>query len=147
VVKVTILRRPSSLVGAAGKLPNLKAIFLGDMTYEECEISWINQSDVSPLYAAFPQLEELKIRGGNGLSLGRLVHRNPQRLTIETGGLGCDVLLQLAKADLPSLQHLELWLGDDGYGWDGSLDDIMPLLQEGRFPKLAVADLADYILP
>src|SRR5688572_8070586 len=33
------------------RLPNLKALFLGDITYEECEISWIQQSDVSPLFS------------------------------------------------------------------------------------------------
>src|SRR5262249_6926068 len=38
----------SKLVQTAHRLPNLRALFLGEMTYEECEISWINQSDVSP---------------------------------------------------------------------------------------------------
>jgi hypothetical protein len=37
------------LAKAAGRLPSLRALYFGEMTYEECEISWINQSDVSPL--------------------------------------------------------------------------------------------------
>src|SRR5579863_9632690 len=37
-----------ALVSAREKLPNLTALFLGDVTSEECEMSWINQSEVSP---------------------------------------------------------------------------------------------------
>ena len=36
-----------ALVAARDQLPNLTAIFLGDVIYEECEVSWIHQSDLS----------------------------------------------------------------------------------------------------
>src|SRR5262245_2213955 len=46
----------ASVAATAPRLPSLKAIFFGEMTYEECELSWINQSDVSPLLRAYPNL-------------------------------------------------------------------------------------------
>ena len=40
------------------RLPALRALFLGDMASEECEISWIQQATSRPLLEAFPALEE-----------------------------------------------------------------------------------------
>ena len=61
----------TALVTYRERLPNLKALFLGDIAYEENEISWINQSDLSPLWPSFPHVEHIKVRGGNNLTLGR----------------------------------------------------------------------------
>jgi len=52
-----------ALASARDRLPKLRALFLGEMTMEESEISWITQSDVSPLFEAFPSLETLCLRG------------------------------------------------------------------------------------
>src|SRR5712691_11522427 len=49
----------AKLVEVAPRLPGLEALFLGEMTYEECEISWINQTNVSPLLQAFSGLQAL----------------------------------------------------------------------------------------
>ena len=48
-----------AIVAARQRLPRLQAIFFGDIVMEEQEMSWINQSDVSPLFDAFPNLEHL----------------------------------------------------------------------------------------
>lgn len=125
-----------ALVNARTKLPALRGIFLGDIIGEENEISWINQCDVSPLLTAYPQLEHLAIRGGTGLMLGRIAHERLKSLVVQTGGLPSSVLRELAQARLPALEHLELWLGSDNYGWDGSVADVQPLLDRGRFPAL-----------
>ena len=53
-------------------------------------------------------------------------------LIVESGGLHGEVLRQLAAADLPALTHLELWLGDDAYGWDGAVGDVEPFLTAAR---------------
>jgi hypothetical protein len=53
------------------------------------------------------------------------------------------VLHQIATAKLPALEHLQVFLGSDDYGWDGSLDDVRPLFQEGLFPKLTYLGLCD----
>ncbi|MEZ4221797.1 MAG: STM4015 family protein [Polyangiaceae bacterium] len=124
-----------ALVRLAPKLSGLRALFLGDMTYEECEISWIQQCDLSSLLAAYPALEELRVRG-KGMSLGRLTHTHLRRLVIESGGLDRKVLRQVAAASLPALEHLEIWTGDRGYGGNGTMRDVTPLLDAGRFPKL-----------
>ena len=42
-----------ALVSARDKLPNARAIFLGDITMEG-EISWIEQTDVSPVLGNAP---------------------------------------------------------------------------------------------
>ena len=62
------------LVDAKDRLNRLKGLFIGDITYEECEISWIIQSDVSPVLTAYPELELFRVRGGQDLSLGQLDH-------------------------------------------------------------------------
>jgi hypothetical protein len=125
-----------ALVDARTKLPGLRGVFLGDIISEENEISWINQSDISPLLTAYPQLEHLAVRGGTGLVLGKLSHARLKSLVIQTGGLPRTVLVDLAQAHLPALEHLELWLGTDNYGWDGTVADLQPLLDRGRFPAL-----------
>jgi len=113
------------------------------MESEDCEISWIVQSDLTPVLNAFPKLEELKIRGSVGLRLRELKHANLCKLVIECGGLGKAVLMDIINSDLPELRHLELYLGEDNYGFDGSITDIMPLLEIGRFPKLEYLGLRD----
>jgi hypothetical protein len=125
-----------ALVASADQLPRLRALFVGDIAQEENEVSWIQQTDLSILWTTFPRLEVLGIRGGNSLSLGRIQHNHLKELTIESGGLGAVILQQLAAAHLPALESLELYLGDSGYGWDGTIADVQPLLVAGKFPSL-----------
>ena len=100
-----------ALVAASERLPKLRALFLGEITYEESEISWINQTDVGPLFAAFPQLVELRIRGGNGLSLGRPKHDRLRKLVIETGGLPVPWFANWAR---PACRNSNIW--NSGWG-------------------------------
>lgn len=125
------------LVGARHALPKLEAIFFGDVISEENEISWIQQTDVSPLFSAYPGLKHFSVRGGNGLSLGgKMRLESLESLVIETGGLPRTVLAEVFSMDLPRLEKLELWLGEENYGWDGSITDLQPLLDGGLFPNL-----------
>lgn len=129
------------LVAAADQLPSLTHLFLGEMTYEENEVSWIYQTDLSPLWQAFPRLQGLSVRGTNGLSLGKIQHDHLRSLAIETGGLPRSVLAEIIAAKLPRLEHLELYLGTDNYGWDGTVQDLAPLLTGEQFPKLVYLGL------
>ncbi|MEK7953622.1 STM4015 family protein [Luteolibacter soli] len=124
------------LVDHAGKLPALRGIFLGDIEQEENEMSWIEQGDIGLILAAFPNLEELRVRGQSSLELSPCKNEGLKRLTIETGGMPTAVLHNLARCSFPNLEHLELWLGDDGYGWEGDLDDVLPAIEPALFPKL-----------
>jgi hypothetical protein len=141
--KDTAERVVENLVSTREHLPALKALFLGDFTREESEISWIEQTDVSPLFTAFPLLEVLGLRGGNGLSLGRPSHPKLKTLIVETGGLPGHVVREVCAADLPALEHLELWLGSEYSGGDATLDDLTPILSGRLFPRLATLALRD----
>ena len=134
------------LVSARDRLPNLRHLFLGDITGEECEISWIRQSDMSPLLAAYEQLETFVVRGGEGLSFGTLRHDKLRELTVQTGGLPPAVIHEIAAAELPSLEKLELWLGEPNYGGDATVDDLAPILRGDRFPKLKYLGLKDSVI-
>ena len=91
----------AALASHAPQLPNLRALFIGDMTYEECEISWIVQGSYKPLLDAFPQLEELRIRGGNELVIEPFAHQNLRKFTIESGGLDQKIAQALAESIMP----------------------------------------------
>jgi hypothetical protein len=131
------------LVNAAQKLPSLSALFLGDITGDENEISWIEQSDLSPLLKAYPQLEYFQVRGNDGLILGDLKHDRLKTLIVETGGLSVERVREVCQAQLPQLEHLELWLGDDNYGGDATAEDLAPILSGKLFPNLKYLGLRD----
>ncbi|MEU4895921.1 STM4015 family protein [Streptomyces sp. NPDC044780] len=124
------------LLMAKDRLTSLEAVFIGDITQEESEISWIQQSDVTPVLRAFPGLRELGVRGGSGLSFPAVTHANLRTLRFETGGLPGAVVRGVAASDLPALEHLEMWLGVDEYGGDATVADLAPILAGGRFPAL-----------
>jgi hypothetical protein len=131
------------LVNAHQKLSSLSALFLGDIVEEENQISWIQQSDVSPLLTAYPQLEHLQIRGNDGLSFGELKHDRLKTLIVETGGLAVERVREICDSHLPQLEHLELWLGTDDYGGDVAIEDLAPILSGGLFPYLQYLGLRD----
>ncbi|KAB8143729.1 hypothetical protein F8S13_07410 [Chloroflexia bacterium SDU3-3] len=132
-----------ALVSASERLPNLRALFFGDITGEECEISWIQQTDISPLFGALPKLEYLRVRGGGGLAVGSIRHASLKTLIVETGGLPGDVARACCAADMPALEHLELWLGTERYGGTSAPEDVAPLLAGQGFPKLRYLGLRD----
>jgi hypothetical protein len=132
-----------ALVAARDRLPKLTALFFGDIVMEESEISWIQQTDITPLLAAYPRLTHFTVRGGEGLSFGRLRHDQLKELVVQTGGLRAEVVGQIIQAQLPALEHLELWLGDDMYGGDSTVDDLEPLLTGNLFPQLRYLGLRD----
>ena len=130
------------LVAEKTKLPNLEALFSGDITSEENEISWIMQGDMSSIWAAFPALKTVAVRGGNGLRLGKINHSNLQKLVVQTGGLPVAVIREALEANAP-LTHLELWLGDEGYGANSSVADFTQLMEGKLFPELKYLGLCN----
>jgi hypothetical protein len=133
-----------ALVAAADQLPALTRLFFGDVTMEESEISWIKQTEVGKLLMAYPRLEHFGVRGGTDLSFQKLTrHDALKSLIVETGGLSRKVVQQILAADLPALEHLELWLGAAEYGADTTVADLQPLLTGDRFPNLRYLGLRD----
>jgi hypothetical protein len=125
-----------ALVELAPKFPQLDSLFLGDITFEECEMSWINQTNVGSVLKAFPNLQRLRVRGGQDLDIDPCDHPQLRALAIEAGGLDRGIVERLHSAALPQLEELELWLGVEDYGGSVTLDDLRPLLEPGRFPEL-----------
>ncbi|GIE30706.1 hypothetical protein Ait01nite_037510 [Actinoplanes italicus] len=125
------------LTGNAHRLGNLRALFLGEMTGEQCEISWIKQDDITPILETFPALTTLWIRGADGLELKPARHENLRELVLQSGGLPASVVRAVAASDLPALVDLELWLGVDQYGGDATVDDLAPILSGRSLPSLS----------
>ena len=144
------------LAANASAFPRLRAVFVGDMTSEENEMSWINQSDIRPLLAAYPGLTHLATRGvtdgysgAGSLVVGPVQHANLRSLVIQSGGLPKAILQQVLASELPSLTHLEIWLGTDMYGADITVTDLAPLLDQPPFPLTSLgicnAKIADEV--
>ena len=112
------------LVDNKDKLQHIKGIFFGDITYEENEVSWIENCDHGPIFAALPNLEFYQVRGGNSLAFSTLDHQKLKKLVVQTGGLPKNVYKEISQANLPALEHLELWLGSEYYGFNASPEEV-----------------------
>ena len=132
-----------TLTEASVKLPSLRALFIGDIISEEFEISWIEQSDMAPLFVAYPELEHFGVRGGTNLRFGPLNHSLLRSLVVESGGLDVSVVRDITSSSLPELEHLELWLGTENYGANAEIVDLAPILSGKLFPKLRYLGLRD----
>lgn len=132
------------LAKESAKLPNLKELFVADMDYEECEISWIQQGNYTGIFEAFPNLEKLHIKGSEGLELGKSFKMEKlTSLTIECGGLPKSVLESILASSLPNLEHLQLYIGVDNYGCDFNIEALKPLFSKTLFPKMSYLGVVD----
>lgn len=131
------------IVANKEKFLSITHLFVGDMEYDECEVSWIEQGDYSRLWAALPKLEYLTIKGSQNLSLGEISHDNLVHLEIICGGLPVDVIKSIGNAKLPSLEKISLYIGIEDYGFDGSVDDIREMLEKSDLPKLKSLGILD----
>lgn len=131
------------IVEQAEHFSHIESLFIGDMDYEECEVSWIIQGDYSKLWAAMPQLKELTIKGSMDLELGEICHEGLESLTIICGGLPKSVLRSIQDAKLPSLKKLLLYIGIEDYGFDGNEDTVKELLEKADFPQLTYLGIED----
>lgn len=124
------------LAESAARFPALRSLFFAAMPQEECEISWIQQSDVTPLLESFPLLERLEVRGGTGLELRPVRHEHLRVLRFEAGGLPASVVRGVGMSELPALEYLEVWLGTSEYGGETTAPDLENILSGERLPAL-----------
>jgi hypothetical protein len=143
-----------ALIARRDELAALRALFVGDITREESELSWIVQTRYAPLLDAFPALETLRIRGTEKLAAERYTHASLRELAIETAGLTSAFAASLAQSHLPSLRRLELWIGNVEYGADNTIAPYAELVEHidpARLEYLGLRnselsdDLAEYI--
>ncbi|MFE5332116.1 STM4015 family protein [Embleya sp. NPDC056575] len=129
------------LVAHADRLPALRHLFFGDIRSEENEISWIRQSNVTPLLRVFPDLETLTIKGNSMLVLEPVEHAALRTLEFQSGGLPDDVVRAVGASVFPALESLELWLGVEEYGGDATVDDLAGILDGRGLPALTTLGL------
>lgn len=127
----------------ADQFAQIRKLFVGDMDFEECEVSWIIQGNFGALWAAMPELRELTIKGSTDLVLGDICHEKLESLNIICGGLPSDVIRSIQNAKLPNLKKLLLYIGIEDYGFDGSADTIKELLEKADLPSLTYLGIAD----
>ncbi len=126
------------IVAQASALQNLEALFFGDFSGDDTEISWILNGDVGPLLEAFPNLDYFGVRGGQDLRFkGCKGHARLHTLVVETGGLDAHTVEDILSLELPELRKLELWLGDSNYGFSGSIDTYLPFIVGRPYPDLS----------
>ncbi|MCT4542210.1 MAG: STM4015 family protein [Vallitalea sp.] len=123
------------LVKNAEQFPNLKEIYFGDMEGEECEISWINNTDLAPLINTF-KVEKFTAKGGEGLRFNNIKSESLKSLSIISGGTDKETLNDLINAQLPNLERIEIYLGVSAYGFNAEIEDITPFIKRENFPKL-----------
>ncbi len=117
--------------------PAITRLEFDDYTSEDCEISWTPFGDFSPFWSKLPSLEWLHIRSGAGGTLGPrqkgdVLHLpNLKTFIRESGGLSEGELQSIINAKWPKLERLDVWFGSDGYGAEGSVELVQPLL-DGR---------------
>ncbi|MEJ2612928.1 MAG: hypothetical protein P8179_23430, partial [Candidatus Thiodiazotropha sp.] len=135
------------LIDHRASLPKLSALFIGDIDEEDCMVSFMQQTNLSAIYEAFPALQTLKTRGTQGLSLGRLQLPQLHTLIMVSQSLDVDILDQISAAEIPQLSHLELWLGGSGHGYYHVItpEQLANFLTElHKFPKLTSLGLCNY---
>lgn len=131
------------IVEHAAQFSHIEKLFIGNMGFEECEVSWIKQGDYSKIWAAMPQLKELTIKGSVDLKLGEICHEELEELTIICGGLPKEVIESIQNAKLPKLKKLLLFIGIKDYGFDGDVDTVRGFLEQGDFPSLTYLGITD----
>jgi uncharacterized protein (TIGR02996 family) len=116
--------------------PALRSLFIGDFVYpDETEISWTSLGDFGALWPKLPRLRKLILQGGS-FTLGTLALPELRHAEFRTGGLSGESIASIVKARWPKLEHLDVWFGSDGYGAEGDLDAIGPLLEGQGLPAV-----------
>lgn len=127
------------------KFAQVESLFWGDIEPEEQEISWIEQTDLSPLFDAMPKLKDLKIKGTIDLRLGRTSRPELRSLEIISGGLPTEVVEDILASDFSNLEKLILYVGVEDYGFGNDIEIFRPLFSKERFPKLTYLGLVNSV--
>jgi uncharacterized protein (TIGR02996 family) len=132
-----------------GPLPSLRSMIIGDFDRDQSEISWVQVGNVGPLWPLLPNLERLTLKGA-GIRLGNPKSTTLRTLVIHSGGLPQAAGQSLGRAELPALEHLEVWFGTTDYGGSCSAAEARGILQNKSLARLrslalANADFADEI--
>ncbi len=128
---------------SAGSWPRLQSIDMSSDAEHMDQPSWRRIGDMRPLWKAAPNLRELVVQGSVGsdedgppLLLGAIAAPDLRRLVVQSSGLDKSVVIDIARSNLPKLEHLELWFGQEDYGNTCTLEDVTALLAGSNLPNL-----------
>ena len=113
-------------------IPTLRKLTIGD---DVSQISWYRIGNVGKIWKALPNLEWLEIEAGE-FALGTIEAPKLKHAVFKTGGLSKGAMKSIAAAKWPNIEHLEVYFGDDNYGADSTVKDVMPLLDRTDLRKL-----------
>lgn len=122
---------------AAAKPASVRKITFGDNVDQ---ISWHHTGNLGDLWPALPNLRVLEIETGE-FEVGKLVAPKLERAIFITGGLSQSCGADLARAEFPNIQHLEIYYGDENYGAGCSIAEVAPLLARTDLTKLTYLGL------
>ncbi|MCP3102750.1 TIGR02996 domain-containing protein [Myxococcus sp. K15C18031901] len=107
--------------------------FMDPMEFSQ-GLSLFQLGDASALYAAFPRLRALSLNGN--MVLGEMNLPELRELSLESSGLTREVVEAVAAAHWPHLEKLVLRFGVRDLGCDVTPEDLRPLLEGTRMPRL-----------
>lgn len=114
----------------------IKHFTFGNMDYELCEMSWIQQSDYGNFFKAFPKIKSFSVQGSMGLVLGKMDLPKLEILEVIGSGTTKETLTNIMQSNLPNLKKINIFLGDDEYGGDVTALDIKEFLANTNFTNL-----------
>ena len=126
---------------AKRKLPTLKSLYVGDFHSEETELNWSHTGDVSPIWKAAPNLEEVTLRSG-GVEPGKINLAKLRSLSVISGGTSNKAIKDIAASKCPKLETLSLQIGQELKG-KTLVEDLRPILTGKSFPKLTSLGLSN----
>jgi hypothetical protein len=101
---------------------------VGDMGYDTCEISWIRNGNVTPVFTNLSNLVCYKSQGCGNMSMDITYHPKLSKICIISSNLSGSFVSSLLESEFPALIHLELWLGTRDYGRSCDARDLAKLL-------------------
>jgi uncharacterized protein (TIGR02996 family) len=133
--------------------PTIRKLHFGDFGFcgpsdktatGETEISWYAIGNLSQLWKAVPDLKTLITQCGSaestingiGVKLGTIDLPALAHAEFRSGGLERANVRAIATANIPSIEHLDIWFGDRGYGGNATANDVQLLLDRTDLPKL-----------
>ena len=97
------------------------------------QVSWHHTGNLDKLWKGVPHCACSRSKPASSTS-ARWSRRALERAIFITGGLIAVVRQEHRDATMPKIKHLEIYYGDDSYGGDCSIKQVMPLLGRTDLP-------------
>lgn len=99
------------------------------------QISWHHTGSLAKLWSRVPNLREVQLESGD-FDTGPIHAPSLERAFFVTGGLGQECARNIFAGTMPKLKRLEVFFGDDNYGGDCSVEQVVPFLARTDLPNL-----------